>query len=121
MTYKHFFQWNIPADNQFSGQTDRYIDVVVTWYGGYYTDGRPMVYADGINFSFSDAFQVKDWYTAKRQIEQLAEAHFNEIAKAERIAQARATLVSEGEPTGIPTLDRYTEKMHDLIIQETLS
>ena len=122
MKHKYFFQWNIPADNQFSERTDRYIDVVATWNDdAFYTDGRPMVFVKPFDFDFGDAMQVKDWYKAKCDIDQIAQNHFAEIAKAERLAKARAELIAAGEPTGIPTLDRYTEAEKDLIIQEQLS
>lgn len=120
MNYVHMFQFNIPADNEYLDRTDSYINVIAEWNGGFYTDGRPMVYVNPINLTFLDCMLVKDWSLARRQIERIAESHFAEIARQEKLAQARATLISEGE-TGVPTLDRYTESMHDLVIQETLS
>lgn len=108
MIHKHFFQWNIPADNQFSGQTDRYIDVIATWDDEqYYSDGKPMVFVHpSYDFDFHDAMQVKDWFIARQQIEDIAKNRFIEIAKQERLKKAAAILVSEGV-TGYPTLDRY--------------
>lgn len=122
INYVHMFQYNIPVDNEFTGRTDSYINVIAEWNGkDTYYDGRPMVSVTPVTHHFADIIIVKDWYWAKCDIERIAESHFAEIARQEKIAQARATLISEGEPTGVPTLDRYTEAIHDLIIQETLS
>ncbi len=106
MNYVHFFQWNIPADNQTSERTDRFIDVIVKWHDtDYYTDGRPMVYPAPVNLSFSDCMQVKDWHKAYRDISKIAESHFADLAKQERINQARAILAVEENPI----LNRYEE------------
>lgn len=122
MNYVHFFQWNIPADNQLTGKTDKYIPVIAEWDGiSFYQEGRPMVFVSPVNMTFYEAISVLDWCKAKSDIQKLAENHFAEIARKEKIAQARATLLSEGEPTGVPTLDLYTEKEKELIVQQTLS
>lgn len=121
MTYVHFFQWNIPAENEFSGRTNRYINVIAEWSGNCYDDGRPIVSLTPITHHFADLIAVKDWYLAKCDIEAIAQKHFAEIAKAVRLAKARATLIAEGEPTGIPTLDRYTAAETELLTQQTLS
>lgn len=121
MTYKHFFQWNIPADNHYLGRTDWYIDVIATWNGDVYDDNKPYVLLAPCNIAFVDLRQVKNWDLATRQIEAIAQNHFAEIAKAERLAKARATLIAEGEPTGYPTLDRYTAAETELLTQQTLS
>lgn len=123
MTHVHFFQWNIPADNHYTGKTDGYINIIAEWDGKttYGYSECPLIIITPINLSFYDCISVKNWALAHSQIEKIAEKHFAEIAKAERIAQARAELIAAGEPTGNPVIDRYTEKMHDLIIQETLS
>lgn len=120
--YVHFFQWNIPAENHSCGFTDSYINVIATWNGiSYYNDGRPMVNVDGANLSFYDCIKVKNWHKAHATIEKIAEEHFSEIAKAERMAQARAILIEQGEPTGIPTLDCFIASEIDLKLQQTLS
>ncbi len=99
MNYVHFFQWNIPADNQTSGHTNRYIDVIVKWdSSNFYTDGRPMVFPYPVNLTFSDCMQVKDWHKAYRDISTIAESHFADLAKQERINQARAILAVEENP-----------------------
>lgn len=121
MTHTHFFQYNIPADNHFSGATDGYIDVVARWYESYYSDGRPIVMATPLIRTMWDCTIVKNWLKAANDIEQIADKHFATIARATRIAEARATLVIEGEPTGNPVLDRFTKKEKDLLTQETLS
>jgi hypothetical protein len=98
--YTHFFQFNIPADNHLNGYTDRYINVVAYWDGEtFYThDKSPMVFFDGINLTFADCIQVKDWHKAYKQIETIAKDHFADLAKQERINQARAILAVEENP-----------------------
>lgn len=116
------FQYNIPADNNFCGNTDSYINVIAEWNGkDTYSDGRPMVSLTPVTHHFANLIIVKNWYLAKCDIEKIAEKHFAEIAKAERINKARAELIAAGEITGIPTLDLYTEKEADLKLQQTLS
>src|SRR6478752_3844193 len=100
MKHVHFFRWNIPAENQLTGQTNRYINIIAETNMGLYSDGRPIVYITPANISFSELMQVKDWYTAHEQILECAEKYFAEIARAEKIAEARATLIAENEPTG---------------------
>lgn len=121
MTYKHFFQWNIPAENQFCGATDRYINIIAEWDGQLHSNDTPWISLTPVVHHFADLIAVKDWYKAKCDIEAIAQKHFAEIAKAERLAKARATLIAEGEPTGIPTLDRYTAAETELLTQQTLS
>ncbi len=111
MKYTHFFQWNIPADNQFTGRTDRYINVIAEWNGdAFFTDGTPMCYVNPVNLCFFDCIQVKNWYLAYDQIKKIAKNHFAEIAKQTKIAEARATLLNENELTGIPTLDCFNQQ-----------
>ncbi len=111
MNYVHMFQWNIPAENQYSGQTDRYLNIIASWNGtAYYHDGDPMVFIDLVNANIYTCLQVKDWYQAEKQIKQLAIAHFADLAKQERINQARAILAVEENPV----LNRY-EEMNRLI------
>jgi len=99
MQHVHFFQYNIPADNQFTGRTDRYINVMAEWDSNHvYEDGRPMVFCFPINFTFSDCMQVKDWCLARFDIDKLAEQHFTELARIEKINQARAILAVEENP-----------------------
>jgi len=122
MYYTHMFSYNIPKDNQPCSFTDSYINVIATWNGeSYYTDGRPMVSVTGVNLSFYDCIKVKDWHKAHAQIEKLAISHFAEIARIEKINQARAILIEQGEPTGIPTLDYFIASEVDLKLQQTLS
>ncbi len=112
MKHVHFFQWNIPYDNQFSGRTDRYINIIAEWNGdAFFNDGRPMCYINPVNLSFFDCIQVKDWYEAKCQIEEIAQDHFAEIARQTKIAEARATLLNEKELTGVPTLDCFNQQL----------
>lgn len=122
MTYVHMFQWNIPADNHFVGETNGYINIIAEWDGRttYGRNNTPLVIIKPVNATFYDLVAVKDWSIARTQIERIAEDHFASIAKAERIAQARATLISEGEATGNPILDRYTEAEQSLVLQENL-
>ncbi len=113
MNYIHMFQWNIPADNQWIGQTDRYLNVIASWNGeSYYHDGSPMVFIDLINPTLYTCLQVKNWDIAERQIKKLATSHFADIAKQERINQARAILATYPEIPEIvsnPVLTRYAE------------
>ncbi len=106
MNYVHMFQWNIPAENQWSGQTDRYLNIIASWNGtSYYNDGEPMVFIDLVNANIYTCLQVKCWPTAEIQIKKVAIAHFADIAKQERINQARAILAVEENPV----LARYEE------------
>jgi hypothetical protein len=100
MNHVHFFQVNIPKDNHLTGRTDRYINVVAKWDGeSFYThDNSPIVYAEGVNLTLADCIQVKDWHKAYRQIEEIAKDHFAELAKQERLNQARAILAVEDHP-----------------------
>jgi len=108
MKHVHFFQFNIPAPNHFIGLPDRYINVIAEWDGeSFYKDGRPFVHTAPVNISFSELMQVKDWYTACAEIDECAEKHFAQIDRAQKLAEARAVLMQENEPTGVPTLDRF--------------
>lgn len=108
--HKIFFQYNIPADNESVGRTNSFIDVVVTWNGkDYFHDGRPMIHVEGCNFSFYDALKVNDWFKAHSDIEKIANEKFAEIARQEKINKAKETLVKEGEPSGNPIMDYYTQ------------
>src|SRR6478752_463105 len=99
MNYVHFFQWNIPADNHFAGCTDRYIDVVSRWDGKtFFNDGNPMIQVDGVNLSFYDCISVLDWQQAYTEIKTIARQHFAEIARMEKINQARAILAMNENP-----------------------
>ncbi len=122
MKYVHFFQWNIPSENHFFDKTDGYINIIAEWNTEhFYSNGDPIVFVDIVNATLYDCIKVKDWYAAEIQIKALAQNHFKELARQEKLAQARATLVAAGEPTGYPTLDRFTETEKDLIVQQTLS
>jgi len=126
MQYVNLFRYNIPADNHYLGQTDRYINVIAQWNSGaFFNDGRPMCYCNPINMDFHDAISVKDWSIAYADIKRIAEQHFAELAWMERINQARAELVAAGEMyltkdgwTDNPILARYEA---DLPTQQTLS
>lgn len=110
MNHVYFFEYNIPASNQFAGYTTSYIEVIARWTeGSYYNDGRPIVTVMPVITHMWDCQKVKDWYLAGQQIEKIAQKHFSELSKHKE------------EPTGNPVLDRYTEKEKDLLIQETLS
>lgn len=117
MTYTHLFQYNIPADNEFCGRTDKYINVIAEWNGSFFNDGSPVLSTTPIVHHFADLIAVKDWYLAKCDIDKIAQKHFSDMVKAERIKNARETLISEGQ-SNIPTLDRYEV---DLLTQQTLS
>jgi hypothetical protein len=100
MNYLHMFQWNIPKDNHLNGHTDRYINILSTWDGAtfYGNDNSPLIHVEPVNLSFYECIQIKDWFKAYKQIEKIAEEHFAEIAKQERINQARAILMVEENP-----------------------
>jgi hypothetical protein len=66
-----------------------------------------MVHIAPANLSFYDCIAVKNWYKAKCDIEKIAQDHFAEQAKQERIAKARAELIAAGEFNN-PVLDRYS-------------
>lgn len=104
MKHVHFFQYNIPADNHLNGNPDVYVNILAEWDSeSLHTDGRPIVHVSPVNFSFYELIIVKNWLKAKIDIEKLAEDHFAELAKAERINQARAIAYVEENPI----LDRY--------------
>jgi hypothetical protein len=120
---KHFFEYNIPADNQLNGHTDKYIPVIAEWEGAFYNDGRPLVRVEPVNMGFYEAIIVKNWLAAKRDIEKIAEDHFAGIAYDQRISQATKVLqnafpiadihVDETGNTIVepvaPTLERFTK------------
>jgi len=111
MKHIHFFQWNIPKENHYIGAKDRYINIIAEWNETFYRDGRPFIHIAPVNISFSELMQVKDWYIAQAQIEECAEKHFAEMAREQKIAEARAILMQENEPTGVPTLDRFLDSI----------
>lgn len=118
MKHVHLFQWNIPAGNHYTGETNGYINVIAEWNGdGFWSNGKPMIYVNPINLTFYECIQVIDWALAKSQIESIAQNHFAELASKERISKARAELIAAGELIDNPILDRY----NDLITQQTLS
>jgi hypothetical protein len=93
------FSWNIPASNQFAERTDAYLNIIATWDGNsFYNDGTPLVYVDLINPSLYTCVRVKDWFEAEGQIKQVATKHFADIAREERLNQARAVLAIENDP-----------------------
>jgi hypothetical protein len=119
MKHVHFFQYNIPADNHFCGQTDRYIDVKGTWdTDSFFDDGRPVTYFSLVNPTIHDCLQVKDWFKAYNDLTAIVQNHFEVLAREERINRARAELIAAGELQDNPILARYEA---DLLTQETLS
>lgn len=93
MNYTYFFQYNIPADNQLNGQTDRHINILAEWDdNSFYQDGSPMVNITPVNFTFLDCMLVKDWIAAYNDIKRLAQNHFAELAKQKRIEDAQNIL-----------------------------
>lgn len=119
MKHIHFFQWNVPKDNQFSERTSCFIDIIASWDSdSFYKDGTPIVYIELVNPTIYTCIQVKDWFEAEGQIKQIARNHFAELAKAERINKARAELIAAGELQDNPILTRYEA---DLLTQQTLS
>src|SRR6478736_6795782 len=97
MKHVHLFSYNVPKNNQYRGKTDVYIHVIAEWNGdAFYSDGRPMIYCNPVNMSFYEAMMVKNWSIAKDDIYKIAEQHFAELARMERINQARAILAVEG-------------------------
>lgn len=109
MIHTHFFQLNIQKDNHLNGRTDGYIDIRATFNETYYDDDNPIVTVEPINLNFYNCIIVKNWLALEREAREAATKHFAEIAKAERINKARATLISEGEPSGNPIMDYYTQ------------
>jgi hypothetical protein len=121
MLYTHFFQYNIPAENQCTNDTGKYVNVLAEWENeSYYTSGKPMVSVRPVNFTFYDCILIKDWHKALNEIKALAENHFASIAKQEKINQARAVLMGEGDLTGIPTLDRIPTEVVKVVTQKYL-
>jgi hypothetical protein len=108
MLYTHLFQWNVPKDNQFCGYTGCYINVVAEWNSeSIYNDGSPIVSAYPVVKSNYDLICVKDWYLAIRQMEKIAQSHFAEIARQEKINQARAVLIAEEESVIVSIAERF--------------
>ncbi len=105
MQHVHLFSYNIPAENQTNGQPDKFIHVIAEWNGGFFDSGKPMVYITPVNATFYEINLVKNWRKATNEIEQIAENHFADLAKQERINQARAILAVEENPV----LNRYEE------------
>ncbi len=99
MQYTHMFSYNIPAENQLCGYTDRYIHILCEWDGvTFYSNDRPMIRVSPVNLSFAECISVKNWLKAHNDIEKIAESHFAEIARQEKINQARAVLATEENP-----------------------
>lgn len=99
MQYINMFSWNIPASNHYADRTDAYLNIIATWDGkASYNDGTPMVYVDLVNPTLYTCITVKDWFAAERQIKAVAQKHFAEIARQERLNQARAVLALSENP-----------------------
>lgn len=110
MKHVHFFEYNVPKDNHITGRTNGYVNIIAEWDSNdVLSDGRPMVFCAVVNVRFHDLVQVKDWLKVYTDVNDISQQHFSNLAKRERINHARATLMSEGELTGIPTLDLYTQ------------
>jgi hypothetical protein len=90
MLHTNFFQYNIPADNQTTGSTDKFINVLSTWESSQlYNDGSPMIHVEPVNFTFYDCLLIKDWHKAYNHINAIAKEHFTSIAKVEKEAKKR--------------------------------
>jgi len=99
MKHVNFFRYNIPADNHQGGLTDKYINCIAEWTSDYFfSDGRPMCYVNPVNMTFYEAVAVINWHIAYEDIKRIAENHFAELARMERINQARAILALEENP-----------------------
>lgn len=80
MVHTYFFQYNIPAENQYCGAPDRIIDVIAKWDDTQrYKDGRPMVLdlMPVITHRY-ELMTVKDWAAATSDMEKIAEKYFAE-------------------------------------------
>src|SRR5436190_23562869 len=99
MKHVNFFRYNIPADNHQGGLTDKYINCIAEWTSDYFfSDGRPMCYVNPVNMTFYEAVAVINWHIAYEDIKRIAENHFAELARMERINQARSILALEENP-----------------------
>jgi hypothetical protein len=97
--YTQLFQYNVPADNQFTGRKDFYINAIAIWNEkDFYYDGRPMIHVEPINIGFHECISVKDWYLAYRDIEAIAIEKFTEIAQQKKIDDARALIALSENP-----------------------
>jgi hypothetical protein len=109
MQHIHFFQYNLPAENHFNSKTDHYVSVIAHWHNAFYDDAetRPIVSVKPMPESI-DFLVVKDWRIVLRDAEKIAEAHFAEVAKQEKLNQANAEAIMQ-EMNAAPTLQRYTK------------
>lgn len=98
MRHIHFFEYNVPAENHRTGKTDFYLDVVVEWGGSFYSSGKPIVYTKFVDLQNNLLMSVNDWMKVILDCDKIGEQHFAEIAKQERINQARAILQIEENP-----------------------
>jgi len=105
MTQTYFFQYNIPADNNYLGTTDRFINVLVQWNGNTYsTDSRPIVNVKPVIFHSTDLRMVKNWDIALDEMEKIGEKHFADEARQKKIQEAKDLLALSDNPV----LDRYS-------------
>lgn len=116
MKYVHLFSYNVPADNHDVGRTDFYVHALAEWNGdSFWNNGTPMIYVNAVNLSFYDCISVKNWNIVYADIKRIAQEHFAELARMEKINQARAILAVELPEN--PILARYEA---DLPTQQTL-
>lgn len=103
----HFFQLNIDAENtQDEKTTSHFLNVFAKWHGSTYSDGKPIVHIKLLTED-SDYFIIKNFGKAYLAAEKLAQTHFADLARQERINKARAELIAAGEMVENPILIRY--------------
>ena len=107
MNQVHFFRLNIEADNTQDGKTtSHFLNVLATWRGSTYSDNKPIVTVQLLTESL-DYFVIKNFGKAYLAAEKIAQVHFAELARQERINKARAELIAAGEIIENPVLARY--------------
>jgi hypothetical protein len=85
MTQTYFFQYNVPAENHFTGKSDYFVNVLCESDRNFFTDGLDYVRVMPFIRHKIDLISVKDWDKAFDEMERIAKQHFDSINNAEVI------------------------------------
>jgi hypothetical protein len=85
MTQTYFFQYNVPAENHFTGKSDYFVNVLCECDKHYFSNGDDFIQVMPIVTHKIDLISVKDWAKAFDEMERIAKKHFESINNAEVI------------------------------------
>jgi len=109
--FKHFFQYELPAENHREGKTGHVIDIIATW-DGFMISNKPYPFIRYNLITKNDLFAVKDWYKVDMACEEIAKEHFIPLVKQQKIKDAQEQLKQAREALNEfenPILERMAE------------